>query len=125
MRLRPYCFAKRCLKACVSGKWNPVSRNITGTARSMRLIRCASTTPPPPKLTVRAALPGNAVTTQVRIVSGSAPRSAEARSRTSPGLSIGPAPEVVELDEARSEEHTSELQSHSDLVCRLLLEKKK
>src|SRR5438034_8089195 len=34
------------------------------------------------------------------------------------------------IDEAspartRSEEHTSELQSHSDLVCRLLLEKKK
>src|SRR5947207_3144913 len=31
---------------------------------------------------------------------------------------------VRELEE-RSEEHTSELQSHSDLVCRLLLEKKK
>src|SRR5260221_2277817 len=33
----------------------------------------------------------------------------------------------VYLDDARSrsEEHTSELQSHSDLVCRLLLEKKK
>src|SRR5438132_5165976 len=29
------------------------------------------------------------------------------------------------LEEHRSEEHTSELQSHSDLVCRLLLEKKK
>src|SRR5437773_2719613 len=29
------------------------------------------------------------------------------------------------IDEARSEEHTSELQSHHDLVCRLLLEKKK
>src|SRR5947207_10742926 len=27
--------------------------------------------------------------------------------------------------ELRSEEHTSELQSHSELVCRLLLEKKK
>src|SRR5438034_7510620 len=27
-------------------------------------------------------------------------------------------------DSTRSEEHTSELQSHSDLVCRLLLEKK-
>src|SRR5436190_18395031 len=27
-------------------------------------------------------------------------------------------------DACRSEEHTSELQSHSDLVCRLLLEKK-
>src|SRR5436190_5565721 len=31
----------------------------------------------------------------------------------------------VLLEEYRSEEHTSELQSHSDLVCRLLLEKKK
>src|SRR5437588_8421578 len=29
------------------------------------------------------------------------------------------------LQANRSEEHTSELQSHSDLVCRLLLEKKK
>src|SRR5476649_502703 len=29
------------------------------------------------------------------------------------------------LCQQRSEEHTSELQSHSDLVCRLLLEKKK
>src|SRR2546421_12422275 len=29
------------------------------------------------------------------------------------------------ITEARSEEHTSELQSRSDLVCRLLLEKKK
>src|SRR5436190_12531276 len=30
-----------------------------------------------------------------------------------------------EVVKTRSEEHTSELQSHSDLVCRLLLEKKK
>src|SRR5437588_7785977 len=29
------------------------------------------------------------------------------------------------ISKNRSEEHTSELQSHSDLVCRLLLEKKK
>src|SRR5438477_8054478 len=29
------------------------------------------------------------------------------------------------LDPLRSEEHTSELQSHVNLVCRLLLEKKK
>src|SRR2546428_1385292 len=29
------------------------------------------------------------------------------------------------IGSARSEEHTSELQSRSDLVCRLLLEKKK
>src|SRR5688572_31559205 len=31
----------------------------------------------------------------------------------------------VRLDADRSEEHTSELQSQSNLVCRLLLEKKK
>src|SRR5438034_5205771 len=35
-----------------------------------------------------------------------------------------PVPDPVVVAE-RSEEHTSELQSHSDLVCRLLLEKKK
>ena len=31
----------------------------------------------------------------------------------------------VRYTATRSEEHTSELQSHHDLVCRLLLEKKK
>src|SRR2546428_5541752 len=35
-----------------------------------------------------------------------------------------PQPRVINMDN-RSEEHTSELQSRSDLVCRLLLEKKK
>src|SRR5260221_10988636 len=34
-------------------------------------------------------------------------------------------PAQSEFVDGRSEEHTSELQSHSDLVCRLLLEKKK
>src|SRR5260221_3603052 len=33
--------------------------------------------------------------------------------------------ELASNETDRSEEHTSELQSHSDLVCRLLLEKKK
>src|SRR5436190_17671449 len=58
------------------------------------------------------------------------------RSRTSArpspaGHSINAVSPVVKrasdtaLIECRSEEHTSELQSHSDLVCRLLLEKKK
>src|SRR2546430_6744051 len=31
----------------------------------------------------------------------------------------------LKFDQTRSEEHTSELQSQSNLVCRLLLEKKK
>src|SRR5437773_6122994 len=34
-------------------------------------------------------------------------------------------PGARETRSPRSEEHTSELQSHHDLVCRLLLEKKK
>src|SRR5438034_7449086 len=39
---------------------------------------------------------------------------------------LGAPPErLPHNDPTRSEEHTSELQSHSDLVCRLLLEKKK
>src|SRR5260221_8747701 len=42
-------------------------------------------------------------------------RREDPRPRTCPRISEAP----------RSEEHTSELQSHSDLVCRLLLEKKK
>src|SRR2546428_6069217 len=33
--------------------------------------------------------------------------------------------DIASAIHARSEEHTSELQSRSDLVCRLLLEKKK
>src|SRR5207249_10902728 len=36
-----------------------------------------------------------------------------------------PEPRPPESDNLRSEEHTSELQSRFDLVCRLLLEKKK
>src|SRR5437773_6141451 len=42
--------------------------------------------------------------------------------RRKPG---GEAPKVAVGPGGRSEEHTSELQSHHDLVCRLLLEKKK
>src|SRR5476649_2774043 len=37
----------------------------------------------------------------------------------------GPVRRPAFRQDGRSEEHTSELQSHSDLVCRLLLEKKK
>src|SRR3989440_2397286 len=57
--------------------------------------------------------------------------------RSGVGTSLSNAPtidfalDLVEVDgkpaakRGRSEEHTSELQSRSDLVCRLLLEKKK
>src|SRR6266511_6184650 len=38
---------------------------------------------------------------------------------------VGREGELLELEIERSEEHTSELQSRENLVCRLLLEKKK
>src|SRR5438477_8269399 len=56
----------------------------------------------------------------------------ERRRRDGVVLRVGPGPrppvpDLVAVPEqaARSEEHTSELQSHVNLVCRLLLEKKK
>src|SRR5438034_11112813 len=65
------------------------------------------------------------------------PISLPATAQTGPQMSVG-AEDRTQLDVVRphqsadataavprSEEHTSELQSHSDLVCRLLLEKKK
>src|SRR5438034_3686688 len=57
-----------------------------------------------------------------------AKRCSKSRSRPAPADGDGPARPGDQPDhraERRSEEHTSELQSHSDLVCRLLLEKKK
>src|SRR2546427_8223903 len=49
------------------------------------------------------------------------------RSHIAPGRAHRPEhPDLARpLPHARSEEHTSELQSQSNLVCRLLLEKKK
>src|SRR5260370_18014506 len=44
---------------------------------------------------------------------------------TSPQYSIIASCDVAAAMMERSEEHTSELQSHLNLVCRLLLEKKK
>src|SRR5256885_13162426 len=46
------------------------------------------------------------------------------RARWIASASLGHAPETPLVAAARSEEHTSELQSPCNLVCRLLLEKK-
>src|SRR5260370_27018770 len=45
------------------------------------------------------------------------------RSRDERGLSLSFSHNCRRLSKSRSEEHTSELQSHLNLVCRLLLEK--
>src|SRR5260221_1362943 len=55
-------------------------------------------------------------------------REAKAGKKLSPlidSAQAGAAEALYGIGATRSEEHTSELQSHSDLVCRLLLEKKK
>src|SRR5438132_8410030 len=53
------------------------------------------------------------------------PRQPLAERHGDPARARRPAQHRERLTRARSEEHTSELQSHSELVCRLLLEKKK
>src|SRR2546427_3439271 len=65
-----------------------------------------------------AAVEGNAIAWSH--VAG-APRSAAATTTSTDSFAVYQAKESVD----RSEEHTSELQSQSNLVCRLLLEKKK
>src|SRR5437773_2933401 len=49
----------------------------------------------------------------------------DARSRSAPRRAAHTGARCTRRRRGRSEEHTSELQSHHDLVCRLLLEKKK
>src|SRR2546427_5670813 len=52
-------------------------------------------------------------------------RSAPTRSTRGEGQRVGRGGSARAGSDERSEEHTSELQSQSNLVCRLLLEKKK
>src|SRR5438034_2838409 len=64
-------------------------------------------------------------TTLFRSVCPRSPRGVDALA-AHPGLEDADRdPQRRDAEDRRSEEHTSELQSHSDLVCRLLLEKKK
>src|SRR5690606_29354131 len=53
------------------------------------------------------------------------PGAPQEKSRFLPGLHAGYRLNLDEFNFSRSEEHTSELQSRENLVCRLLLEKKK
>src|SRR2546430_17165198 len=46
-------------------------------------------------------------------------------SHSMPAIALTGSVEITRRARSRSEEHTSELQSQSNLVCRLLLEKKK
>src|SRR5436190_11298780 len=88
------------------------------------MVRPPPSSPPFPYTTLfRSPLPARARPGSRRHA-GRAPPEAVGPPRVTPrshGRRVRPAT----AREGRSEEHTSELQSHSDLVCRLLLEKKK
>src|SRR5205085_3743455 len=75
----------------------------------------------------RANSPSPSATLRRRIVdAGGTGTSARSSTRSiGSDTNTGPVGELAASWNARSEEHTSELQSQSNLVCRLLLEKKK
>src|SRR5436190_18474375 len=76
------------------------------------------------RLTLRQTCRSTAIRLSIALVQPSERRSwSGSPSRIT--VSISSSPSRIEAETPRSEEHTSELQSHSDLVCRLLLEKKK
>src|SRR5436190_4874826 len=91
-------------------------------------------TPPPPRPTLfpyttlfrsSTSTSPNSESTRAPIAETAA-ASPMSHGQTSTRPPCSPAkPAVSSNASSRSEEHTSELQSHSDLVCRLLLEKKK
>src|SRR2546426_8336054 len=93
---------------------------VTPSASTARRIWCSSTERSP---TIAAVLPGS-----VRVISSSAELRRRLRGEPLPGAATAPGlerPRRVDRHHWRSEEHTSELQSPCNLVCRLLLEKKK
>src|SRR5437588_8718993 len=80
------------------------------TRRSSDLTSCAPASP------TSAAQPTSPITSSTKPSAWSNPAGGSPSSCR--------APSSIPRRSHRSEEHTSELQSHSDLVCRLLLEKK-
>src|SRR5690349_22941234 len=67
----------------------------------------------------------NQTAVTIHVLQGERDRAADNKSLGKFDLTdIPPAPRGMPQVEVRSEEHTSELQSRRDLVCRLLLEKK-
>src|SRR5206468_9428203 len=71
-----------------------------------------------------ARLPKSVISAQTKTPTIHALRK-QPRTKTATGSHPGARTRKSKAHQPRSEEHTSELQSRSDLVCRLLLEKKK
>src|SRR5207245_8281489 len=72
----------------------------------------------------RARSPATPESQVESVVASPAPGAADTAVRLAPTRQAGPPPLPLAPPPVRSEEHTSELQSRSPPVCRLLLEKK-
>src|SRR5438034_4465957 len=95
-------------------------RNVLRLQRHTRLRKRMAGSPQRPRLSVFRSLKH----VYAQIVDDSRGVTLAAASTMDPELRVQ-AKGKKKSEAGRSEEHTSELQSHSDLVCRLLLEKKK
>src|SRR5688572_32233700 len=97
----------------------------TATATKPMSAPRKSEKPPAPThvLSVSASTPSD--TTPARMTKRGTFTSAALSHFFTPAASAGISTTCRPLIQLRSEEHTSELQSQSNLVCRLLLEKKK
>src|SRR5688572_32495959 len=80
-------------------------------------------------LSLHDALPilrshASGATTAIDLNGSSATNASSCGARVRRGITGPPSRSTLRVSSLRSEEHTSELQSQSNLVCRLLLEKK-
>src|SRR2546427_2759065 len=91
---------------------------LAGAVAARSRTPAAPGAPPPPEVTVITVAPQTVAAQYEYVGQAEASRRVEVRSQVTGVIVARPYTE-------RSEEHTSELQSQSNLVCRLLLEKKK
>src|SRR5437773_1104039 len=115
--LRPYTFRSAPTSTERMLSFTEPMRSLRPAARPSAAVAAVPAPAPAPISPVARSRPAAAVTTAWR--TRGTPPTAPTTTATAAPLRSGP-PRVT-----RSEEHTSELQSHHDLVCRLLLEKKK
>src|SRR5437773_3222860 len=95
----------------------------TSNPTMIPIVFCASLEPCPREYA--AAEPSCSTRNTRSTLRGKERRSAHDSATVSASASVRPITGATTMKTRRSEEHTSELQSHHDLVCRLLLEKKK
>src|SRR5207249_10343176 len=102
---------------------------IAQTARLIAVtVFCSSMPCPPPRSTLfpyttlfrSSCRTPSGLPVQVQLLGGDPDKLAQAAQ-----VAVEAGARAIDLNFGRSEEHTSELQSRFDLVCRLLLEKKK